>query len=460
MAMRNRLFCVLVLLVTSASGCARYAKVPLDHKRIAGRLASPDWEAVRIQARAIQHPILKPIEINLQDGLSPDEAAVLAVLTNPLLVAARDQRHVAAAQLIQAGVLPNPQFSPGLGLPSFGSTQGTVSAFAFGLDWDTQALITRSARLDTARAQAQSVNLDIAWQEWQVAQEARRQIYRLLSLSKQLEIAEEEENGLRENLNAVQKAFAFRDVTVIDLAAAEAALQRVRAGVVLLRQQQEQERLLLNRILGLPPQQEIPLQAPPDWESVQPLPPLDDLLQGMEDRRLDLVALRLGYQSQEARLRAAIRAQFPRVSIGFSPSRDTTNVGTSGFGLTIGLPFFDRNQGVIALEDATRKQLFDEYIARVFESRAQVARILANISSIQQQVQVVRNSIPALENLVRTYRQALLEGNADVVTYYNARNEMVTRQEEVFRLQADLAEQRIALEIATGEYLETKGNGR
>ena len=59
-------------------------------------------------------------------------------------------------------------------------------------------------------------------------------------------------------------------------------------------------------------------------------------------------------------MRAAVLAQFPRVNIGFSQLRDTTNVVTSGFGVTIDLPVFDRNQGHIAIERATRKQLFDE----------------------------------------------------------------------------------------------------
>lgn len=459
MGIRNVVPFAVFVTLALCQGCVRYVRQPLGHAQVAQRLAPPNLEAVRLHAKRLRHPPLKPVEINLQDGLSPNEAALIAVLANPALVALRDRRGIAAAQLIQAGILPNPQFSPNVAVPFAGSTQGTVTAFGFGLDWDVHSLLGRAERVEAARSQVGSVDLDIAWQEWQVAHAARRQVYRLLALSKELEFAQREVRGLEENLEVVEKAFALRDVTVIDLAAAQAALQRARASVVPLQRQEEQDRLLLNRTLGLPPEQIIPLQAPPTWESVQALPKLDELLQGMEDRRLDLVALRLGYQSQDARLRAAIRAQFPRISIGLSQSRDNTNVVSTGFGLVIGLPFFDRNQGVIAFEEATRNQLFDEYIARVFESRSQVARLLANIASLQEEIQVVQSSIPILENLVRTYRLALLDGNADVITYYNARTELVTRQEEVFRFQSDLAEQWIALEVSTGEYLETKGSG-
>jgi|GEM_PF-5916531 len=45
--------------------------------------------------------------MNIDDGLSPDEAAILAVLANPGLKAVRNGNMVAHAQLIQAKLLPN-----------------------------------------------------------------------------------------------------------------------------------------------------------------------------------------------------------------------------------------------------------------------------------------------------------------------------------------------------------------
>ena len=72
----------------------------------------------------------------------------------------------------------------------------------------------------------------------------------------------------------------------------------------------------------------------------------------MEERRLDLLALKMGYQSQEERLRAAVLAQVPKINIGFAHASDTTHVITTGFAVTIDLPIFDRNQGHIAIETA------------------------------------------------------------------------------------------------------------
>jgi outer membrane protein TolC len=442
-----------LLILLCLCGCVRYHSMPLDSTKVAERLAPPNMEAVRVQAKEIKHPLLKPIDIDLSEGLTPDGAAVLAVLSNPALDAVRDQRGIAAAQLLQAGILPNPQFSYSLGFPTGGNTQGTVNAYGLGLDWNITSLISHGAKIDAAHAHEASIQLDVAWKEWQVAQAAKLHVYRLVFFEKQLIVAQEEEKGLQENLETVRRATELRDMTVIDLNAAEAALQNIRTSVLSLKQQKEQERLALNESLGFPPAQVITLKHDIEPPSLRSVPSPQDIMEGLEVRRLDLVALKMGYQSQEERLRAAVREQFPNIGIGLTHARDTTNVITTGFSITIALPFFDRNQGNIAIEQASRKQLFDEYVARVFETRAQVVRILADIEAVQQQISVAEGSLPILKNLTQNYHRALLEGNADVLSYYAARDRLVSAELAVLSLKRSLAELHIALELASGEYL-------
>jgi outer membrane protein, heavy metal efflux system len=435
-------------------GCATYHQMPLDRTTVTQRLMPPNMEAIRIEAKAIKHPILKPIDFDYSDGLSPEEAAVLAVLASPQIRAVRDKRGIAAAQLIQAGILPNPQFSYSLDIPTGGSTQGTVNAFSLGLSWDITSLITRSAKIDAAKAQATSVDLDVAWQEWQVAQAAKMHVFHLVLIEKQLVLAREAEKEFRENLSVIKRAFDLGEKTVIDLDAAEAALQQAHISVLTLDQENQRERLGLNQTLGLPPNSIIPLEQHitlPFWKA---LPSAANIIDGMEGRRLDLLALRMGYESQEASVRAAVLSQFPKINIGFHHARDTTNVVSTGFGITIDLPFFDRNQGQIAIERATRKQLFDEYIERLFDARSNVVTTLADIEAVKQQLDTTEKSIPTLKNLVQTYYTALQEGNADILSYYNARKDLIDKQIEVLKLKQNLVDLDIALEIAAGEDLE------
>jgi len=444
---------LLLFLILALTGCATYHPMPLDKAAVNRALTPPAMESISLKAAQIHHPLLRPVNFDLRDGLSPDEAAVLSVIANPRLRALRDQKGLAQAQLIQAGILPNPQFSYSLDLPMAGATQGTVKAYGLGLNWDIVSLLTRSAKMAAARNQAAKVDLDVAWQEWQVAQAARLSVYRLALLDRQVSVARDEEKGLEDNVATVKRALDQGYVTIINLSAAQASLQKVHLQVQTIEQQREQERLALNQALGLPPEKHVSLPVHLEPPSPQTLPSIKEISRDLEERRLDLLALKMGYQSQEERLRAAIIAQVPKINIGFAHASDTTHVITTGFAVTIDLPIFNRNQGNIAIEKATRQKLFDEYVSRLFTARADVARLLANMASLSQQIKTTEKAIPTLSSLVQTYYQALLEGNADVISYYNARGELIARQIELLTLKRNLADQRIALEIAAGEYL-------
>jgi outer membrane protein TolC len=449
---RKALFFIIYVLLCLQS-CAVYHPKPLDQSAVTQGLMPPSMESIRILAKEIKHPILKPVEIDFKKGLSADEVAIIAVIANSALRAARDQKGIAAAQLLQAGIIPNPTFAYSLDVPTGGNTQGTVNGYGLTLDWDVTSLITRGAKLDAASAHAASIDLDIAWKEWQVSQSAKQHLYRLVFLEKQLSVASDEEKRLQEHLEAIKKAVALGDMTVLDQEAADAAFQRSRTSVLDISKQMEQERLALNSVLDFPPEYIVPLKKDIILPSPETMPALEEIMNGLESRRLDLLALRMGYQSQEALLRAAVRSQFPRISIGPTHLRDTGDVVTTGFSVSISLPFFDRNQGQIAIEKATREQLFDEYLNRIFEARAQTASILANMRSLQKQIDAEEKTIASLKKLVQTSYNGFLEGNIDALSYYNELDRLFSKQLDILKLKQDIADSGIALEITAGEYL-------
>jgi outer membrane protein TolC len=450
---RKALFFVIFVLLF-LQDCATYHPKPLDQSAVTQGLMPPSMESIRILAKEIKHPILKPVEVNFKKGLSADEVAIIAVIANPALRAARDQRGIAAAQLLQAGIIPNPTLTYSLDVPTGGNSQGTVNGYGLTLDWDITSLITRGAKLDAASAHTASVDLDIAWKEWQVAQSAKQHVYRLVFLGKQLSVASDEEKRLQEHLEAIKKAVALGDMTILDQEAADAAFQRSRTSVLDISKQMEQERLALNSVLDFPPEYIVPLKKDiVILPSPEALPTLEEIMNGLENRRLDLLALRMGYQSQEALLRAAVHAQFPRISIGPTHLRDTGDVVTTGFSVSISLPFFDRNQGHIAIEKATREQLFDEYLNRIFEARAQTASILANMRFLKKQIDAEEKTIALLKKLVQTSYNGFLEGNIDALSYYNELDRLFSKQLDILKLKQDIADSGIALEITAGEYL-------
>src|SRR4051812_34881647 len=116
------------------AGCAHYQSQPLSKDSVEQVLAVPDDQSLRIAASQFRHPVLQPIEINPQSSLSPDQVAVLSVIVNPDLRADRNRRAVAQAQLMQAGLLPNPQLSAGVEPPIGGPDPYT--GYNLGISWD------------------------------------------------------------------------------------------------------------------------------------------------------------------------------------------------------------------------------------------------------------------------------------------------------------------------------------
>ena len=446
----NSLFWALTLL--ALSGCSIYHPKPLTTAAVEGDLKVPSESALRVRASRLKHPAVRPVEINLRNGIGPDEAAVLAVLLNPTLRADRDRRGLATAQLIQAGVLPNPQISYGRDYVVGGNTAGTITAFGLSGSWDFASLITLLPKIEAARANVHSVDLDIAWVEWQAAQAARTALYRVVALEAELYAAQEADKALRESVGTLSKAVELHEKTVLDLAAAQSTSQDAQLTALNIQQELAKQRLALNRAMGLPADAKVRVQRvslPSNLDS----PPEADLIAGLESRRLDLLGLKQGYDSQDASLRTAILAQFPKISLGFNRAGDTSNVQTLGFGVTVDIPIFDRNQGNIATERATRQKLFDEYAARLFQARSDVATALSDIRHLNRQIAAGEKLVPTLQRLVDTARSALDQGNADVISYYQTRFNLILRQIEVLKLKQQLIETHIALEIASGRYL-------
>lgn len=434
------------------TGCSTYHAEPITATTVQDELQPPPIETLRLHASRIKHPLLAPITFDERDGISPDEAAILAVLLNPSLRAARDQADEADAQLLQAGLLPNPELDASLESPIGGETKGTVNAYGLGLRWNATSLITHSARKEAAEASSAGVRLDIAWKEWQVAMAAKAAVYNLAMLDEQVLLAEEQVHCLTNSLAKVQSAVERGSRTGTDLSRAEKQYHQANTILLELLAQQAKQQTQLNRMVGLPATTNLTLQSKINWPNPSTPPGMDTLLKDLEQRRLDLLALRRGYESQEATVRAAILDQFPRIDIAPTLGRDTENVETAGLGLTITLPIFDRNQGRIAIERATRKRLFDEYAARVFEARSDVAMLRARIIWLNRELTDAEKKQKDLQSHADQLLNALTDGRTDALSYDAAAATLIESQMNTLRLQGERVQAIIALELATGLY--------
>ncbi len=439
------------------TSCVSYPPLPLNSKTEEASLRPPNLKDIEIKVSKIEHPLLKPIQFNLKDGISPDEAAILAVILNPELKAVRDTKEIARAQVLQAGLLPNPQISLGYEIPTEGKSTDTVNAYSGQINWEITALFTRGARRAAARAEKAAIDLTVAWEEWQVAEAAKLHTLRLLWAENKVALLNKAKGVVEKNLSLVEEAVALGEKTATDLSALHADYQQIRLELEAAREEREQERLRLNTILGLPPDTRLKIQRNISLLSWPPPLEKEKLFFGLTERRFDLLALKMTYRAQDERLRAAVLSQFPKIGLGILKNRDTDGIPTVGFSLSIDLPIFDQGKAHIALENAKRKRLYDEYLARLFSTRAEVTNIFEKIEFVRRKIALIQKNIAQLKQLLAAYEKALGQGNADIISYYQVQKELLSQRLELLKLGKTLSDLGVALEIATGLYFPLEG---
>ena len=386
--------------------------------------------------------------INTAVPLTVMQVALLAVQNNPDLRAVRAQHGLARAQVLQAGLLPNPQFT-GAFLPLVAGL-GTTPAYNAGISEDIRALITLSSSRAAARVSAEQVDAQILWQEWQVIGQARLLAVDIIEAERFLGLLARNRDLLASRYRKSQRAVAAGNETLTVSAPDLAALQTTTTQINDLQRQQLSRRHQLNALLGLAPDVAMPLDPRPDippWnvEAVAHALPM------LAQRRPDLVALQLGYQAQNAKLRTAILSRFPNLVFGVTGGSDNSNVRNLGPQVTLELPIFNQNQGNIAIETATRQQLHDEYTARLAAASGQVRAMMAEIDLLSSQLTSVRQDLAGTRRVAGQAETAFNAGNLDERSYVDLVAARLTKEQEVVTIEQSLLDQQVAIATLIGD---------
>jgi len=418
-------------------GCARYQSFPLPGgSPLVANVARLDTELPRGSSGI--HPV------NLADGLDLDEIAVLAAVNDPDLRARRAALGIAQAQVLAAGLFPDPQISAGWDFPTSHMT-GLVNGWGLALNYDFIALLTRPARLEAARRHQDKIHLQILWQEWQVIRQARTLAVRYQLEIERLKRLEAVLTLYHQRSRRSARALASGDVTLDVHGTDLTALLQLYSQINQLRQTHNVTSHQLRRILGLEPSAALKLAPLPKYTRVAQ-PDLTLLLPSLASRRPDLLALKAGYRSQEARVRAAILAQFPSLSLGVAGARDTGSVNTIGPTATLTLPLFARGRGRISMARATRSQLAQEFQARLAESQVAVDQFRRQQAIILDQMDILDRYLPQLQPLVVQARSAYNRGEINPLIYLNLELTLLKQQLARIQLQQTLWSLRFRLE--------------
>ncbi|HWZ49303.1 MAG TPA: TolC family protein [Herbaspirillum sp.] len=445
---------IVLLAALVLDACSTYQPMPLSDKPA----TLQEIPHLTVDAKQLPLPELPAHPFAPSEGgLDITDIAILAVVNNPDLKAARNDVNIAHAQAFSASLLPDPQ----LGLSADFNRNpdaGTTKGYSIGPSYDFGSLLTHSSLRAAADAESTKTDLTLLWQEWQVVVQARLLFIKLTQSEKLAQLLQQHHDFYVQRSLHNQEALKRGLITVDVATSALVSMQDIEKQINDLEHQNNQTRHDLNELLGLAPSVYVPLRG----EAV--LPPLDNagiegMLSHIAQRRPDLVALQYGYKAEDERYRAAIIAQFPALTLGLTRARDTTNVYSQGFNVSFSLPIFNRNRGNIAIEKATRQKLYDDYQQRIDVARNDIDRILVEQRINQRQLIQVNANVQLMEEQKQNIQRAFTNRSIDELLLSTADTALLARQTEQLALEQSMLEQQVALQSLLGGELPVQFQG-
>lgn len=431
------------------AGCATYRPHPLP---VTPNLTIPS--RLTVNPSRFSCPPLTPYAFNAENGLDMTDVAILAVLNNPDLNALRRKAGVARAQLFAARLLPDPQVSLRVDYPTV-DRPDLFTAYEAGVSYDLNSLVTRKAGIKAADAAVHKVDLDILWQEWQVIQKARSLFVQCIYEADKLAILRQIQmlysSRYARSSKALREGNLTLEVTGTDLTAKIDSDTRVNDMEQLLNKTRHE----LNALLGILPEATVKLIPPTALPNILDERDLKLAIAGMADRRPDLLALRAGYESQEAKVHEAVLGQFPALNVGVVLSSDNTDVHAIGHQTTLSLPFFNRNRGKIAVAKASRQQLREEYQARIDQACGQADLIWTKQRILMKEIHTLQMYLPTLAKMVQKARVVYANQNMNPLTYLNMENTLANKRLKFLDLIQGLRDTAIALDTLLSRQVTT-----
>lgn len=443
MSSRSLTRCLLPLLLQLAS-CAVYRPAPLLDPALGPRSVAE----IVVAPRA--HPRLASAPVDIAAPLSEWDLARITLAISPELIALRAQVDVSEAQLFASGLLPDPQLSVGVGHPAGADLVNVLSG---ALALELSSLLTQAPTEDAARANVEAAHHDLGWREWLAINQVRTLVRRIDALQRQLSFANDAAELTRQRLATDRNNLQLGDARIDDVSLSQIAFLDAQERALALARAVRSAQLQLNALIGLSPQIELALAATEPRADFRPPDSPAALSARALASRLDLMALRDGYQAQEAQLHRATRAALPLPQLELNRDRDSGAIWTTGGAATLTLPLWNRGRGDIAVAQASRTQLQAEYLARVHQMDADIAALCADLDALTGQRDALAAELPNLREADARLAAAAHDGDISRLNSEAVRAALLDQELALLGIDQARSEAQAALETAVGDFI-------
>lgn len=428
------------------AGCATYTAAPLDPPDVLALLEQRATGEIDVDAAesSTWQSEWFPLEaqVRLDDGLSLAEANSLALFYAPAVREARAAAQVAGAQVLQAGLLANPQLFVG---PMI-STQATEYLIPANLSWQLPLWGKQSADRDRAEARSDAQMYRVAEIELQTLATVREAFLQLRRQQRALEQLEVVAQSAEQIVGWAESLETAGEVDAMQLFLARAERDEVRASLEVSRLAATRARRDLFAVIGLLPNADLEVHT----ASATSLPELPEADPDALLRHPSLLAAEADYATSEARLRLEISKQYPKILLGPSFEYDAGEPFL-GIGLGVTLPLFDRNQGNIAAAEENRQRTRERYSAALLSATHTEARARDELRAAEQMLHMHREgALRDVEAAAGAIRVRLRTGQARILEVLSAQRAIARAYTRLLELEETTQVARLRAAVAAG----------
>lgn len=361
--------------------------------------------------------------------LTSDQAVQLALTHNLSLVAASESLPIAQANLVQAGLLPNPTFAQtgAFYFPLFGG-HAAATAFDIFLSESINEFWTTPHKVAVAKAQRFQAGIDLSTQAFNLAQQTQQQYQQLAYLSR--------DGALQRRIAGTYKQ-AVDEATAM-LKAGMVTRSDFNRAVIAYEDNLRQAHHYDTQYLGAARQMNwlMGVQSAVEWKlpsSIQGPPnvltelPNQERLEDLAVKyRLDLLRADFDRKIAEVSVKLAQLGYIPNITLGFDANRDNTKNWTGGPAFSTSIPLFD--PGIVAVWTAKYQQEQTErtYVTLTGQCRQDVRNALNALQVAAEDVIFSRDiTIPQEEENIKQALLSFQKGNSQFDDYLNAVREYV-----------------------------------
>lgn len=432
------------VIIVLAGGCASLDPTP-DIRRASATVGERSGVAANWS---------EPWEATLTswDGRSPlsvESAVAMALRNNREVRSQVEQIAASRADLVQAGLLPNPIVGLTLRFPfdpvSGGTFVGAQVVQSF------TALWLRDGKVKAADARLNQTVLDVSDKALRLVADVRSTHSRIVFGQRAVSLSDENLATIRRSIESLGARVRGGEGTTLDVNRAKQQLAKAEADRAVVVRDLAKERRRMLELIGFAGEGAEWSAAATDGAVAGA--PIDEgaVIALAGSQRLDVAAARSIVEAQRANLSVEEGSRLKDFGLGADFERSESGEKSIGPVVEIGIPIFDTNQARIARAGSLARAALASYEATVHRAVREARVAWVELDSASRLVAQYRADVLALsERNLTLAESALKAGQADVTVLLEAQRELIDARRALNDLEREEALARVALEQAVG----------